>query len=53
MAGYSGTPLPKKLGIVPGCRFAVRHAPDGFAETLGDLPRRASGDVRCGRASTS
>ncbi len=38
MAGYSGTPLPKKLGITEGKRFAVRSAPAGFAETLGELP---------------
>ena len=35
-AGYSGTPLPKKLGIVGDAVFAVRHAPADFAETLGD-----------------
>lgn len=40
-AGYSGTPLPKKLGITEGVRFAVRNAPDGFAETLGELPPQA------------
>ena len=34
MAGYSGTPLPKKLGIEDGPRFAVKHPPDGFTETL-------------------
>lgn len=38
MAGYSGTPLPKKLGIKPGGRFATKHAPDGFAAMLGELP---------------
>ena len=38
MAGYSGTPLPKKLGIKDGTRFATKHAPDGFADTLGELP---------------
>ena len=38
MAGYSGTPLPKKLGIKPGARLGLVGAPDGFAETLGDLP---------------
>ena len=38
MAGYSGTPLPKKLGITEGKRFAVRSAPTGFADTLGELP---------------
>jgi hypothetical protein len=36
MAGYSGTPLFKKLGIKPGGRLAVISAPDGFA--IADLP---------------
>ncbi|MCE9622557.1 MAG: DUF3052 domain-containing protein [Actinomycetia bacterium] len=35
-AGYSGTPLPKKLGIVGDAVFTVLHAPPNFAETLGD-----------------
>ena len=38
MAGYSGTPLPKKLGIKEGMDVAFSGAPDGFAETLGELP---------------
>src|SRR3954469_1990796 len=39
MAGYSGTPLPRKLGIKPGHRVLLLGAPDGFAEgTLGELP---------------
>ena len=38
MAGYSGTPLPKKLGIKPYARVAVLRAPDGFEATLGELP---------------
>ena len=38
MAGYSGTPLPKKLGIKDGHRVAVVGAPDDFEETLGPLP---------------
>jgi hypothetical protein len=29
-AGYSGTPLPRKLGIKPGHRVTVLDAPDGF-----------------------
>jgi hypothetical protein len=33
---YSGTPLPKKLGIREGSRVLVLGAPDGF--TLGPLP---------------
>jgi hypothetical protein len=38
MTGYSGTPLPRKLGIKAGARLALIGAPDGFDETLGDLP---------------
>ena len=37
-AGYSGTPLPKKLGIKAGHRVAFPGAPGDFATTLGDLP---------------
>ncbi|HSS38071.1 MAG TPA: DUF3052 domain-containing protein [Polyangia bacterium] len=38
MAGYSGTPLPKKLGIKPAARLALVNAPADFAGTLGELP---------------
>jgi hypothetical protein len=38
VAGYSGTPLAKKLGIKPGQRVAFPSAPDGFSELLGELP---------------
>jgi hypothetical protein len=38
MAGYSGTPLPKKLGIQEGHCVALLHAPVGFEKTLGGLP---------------
>jgi hypothetical protein len=47
--GYSGTPLPRKLGIKPEARLALVNAPAGFDETLGELPpgvvvrRRAQG----------
>ena len=41
MAGYSGTPLPTKLGIKEGARVALIGAPEGFAATLGDLPAGA------------
>jgi hypothetical protein len=37
-AGYSGTPLPRKLGINAGARVAFVGAPDGFDITLGELP---------------
>lgn len=46
MAGYSGTPLARKLGIKPGARLALLGAPDGFEDTL-DLPE----DVRVLRAA--
>jgi hypothetical protein len=38
MAGYSGTPLPKKLGIKPGIVVALVNAPDPFERTLDPLP---------------
>ncbi|SRR5688572_994157 len=34
-AGYSGTPLAKKLGMKEGMAIAVVDAPDSFIETLG------------------
>ena len=37
-AGYSGTPLPRKLGMREGSRVLLVGAPDGFAATLGELP---------------
>jgi hypothetical protein len=38
MAGYSGTPLPKKLGIKAGARVALVRAPEGFESVLTPLP---------------
>ena len=38
MAGYSGTPLVKKLGIKPGMSLLILGAPPGYARTLGTLP---------------
>jgi hypothetical protein len=37
-AGYSGTPLPRKLGIEHGHRVATIGAPPGFAALLDPLP---------------
>jgi hypothetical protein len=42
--GYSGTPLPKKLGIKPGHRVLLLSAPEGFELDLPD-------DVKVGRAA--
>ena len=38
MAGYSGTPLAKKLGIKEGHRVVLLGAPDGFRALLDPLP---------------
>jgi hypothetical protein len=37
-AGYSGTPLARKLGIKEDHRVAVLHAPASFQGALGTLP---------------
>jgi hypothetical protein len=37
-AGYSGTPLPRKLGLKPGTQVAWLGAPLHFGELLGPLP---------------
>jgi hypothetical protein len=41
-AGYSGTPLVRKLGIKPSSRLGLIGAPDGFDVTLGALPADVS-----------
>lgn len=38
MAGYSGTPLIKKLGIVEGMRLSVLNAPIEFWSEIGKVP---------------
>ncbi|MGO9498162.1 MAG: DUF3052 domain-containing protein [Solirubrobacteraceae bacterium] len=50
-AGYSGTPLPRKLGIKVGARLALIGAPDGFDSTLGSLPDDVTVSRRLGRGS--
>jgi hypothetical protein len=45
MAGYSSTPLEKKLGIKPGQTVFLDHPPDGFAlaaATTTRLPKQTS-----------
>ncbi len=37
-AGYSGTPLPRKLGIREGSRLLLVDPPEDFGATLGELP---------------
>ncbi len=38
MAGYSGTPLAKKLGITAGNTVALLGAPGGFGDLVAPLP---------------
>lgn len=42
MAGYSGAPLPKKLGIKDGHRVAILDSPADFEKALGALPSTVS-----------
>ena len=50
-AGYSGTPLVKKLGLKAGMKACFVDAPDHYNDLLGDLPeplrllRRPGGDM--------
>jgi len=46
-AGYSGTPLPKKLGIKPDCVVALLDAPEHFPSTLGELPAGVTFQTNC------
>ena len=41
MAGYSSTPLAKKLGIKEGSRIGLVNAPKDFESELGELPHGA------------
>jgi len=49
LAGYSGTPLVKKLGIKPGMSVAIVGSPKGFRRELVGLPD----DVRLTKTSTT
>jgi hypothetical protein len=42
MAGYSETPLVKKLGLKEGYKAAIFHAPANYIQTLGELPARVT-----------
>jgi hypothetical protein len=41
-AGYSGTPLAKKLGIKPGFKIGLINAPGNYFDLFTDLP----GDIK-------
>jgi hypothetical protein len=48
-AGYSGTPLVKKLGIAPGAKVLVRNEPKDYWDWISPLPE---GVVAMTRAAT-
>jgi hypothetical protein len=50
MAGYSGTPLVKKLGIKPGARVQFLNTPRGFdvSELVAGAKTVRTGEVDCG-----
>jgi len=47
MAGYSGTPLVKKLGIKDGFTVQFKHAPAHLGDLIGPLPTGVT-ESRCG-----
>lgn len=46
--GYSGTPLPRKLGITAGSRVLLINPPGGYRLTLAPLPERVVFATRAG-----
>jgi hypothetical protein len=48
--GYSGTPLPRKLGLKPAMQLCLLDAPDTYEQLLGGWP---DGVLRCTQADRS
>jgi hypothetical protein len=46
MAGYSGTPLPQKLGIKPGLAIVTINAPANYRRLLGTVPEHVTFSAR-------
>ena len=42
MAGYSKTPLVKKLGIKEGFKVVILNSPQNYQQTLGELPENVT-----------
>jgi hypothetical protein len=51
MAGYSGTPLARKLGIKEGCRLFLSHAPKHYPALVAPLPDGVQLVGRMGRTT--
>ncbi len=52
MAGYSGTPLPRKLGIKPGLTVVTSNAPPNYRRLLGRIPEGVTFSDRVKRDSS-
>ncbi|HEY6401952.1 MAG TPA: hypothetical protein VI479_11115 [Blastocatellia bacterium] len=50
LAGYSGAPLPKKLGVKSNSTVALLGAPKDFEQTMGELPEGVKLKNRADRA---
>jgi hypothetical protein len=50
-AGYSKTPLAKKLGIVANSRVVAKHAPRDYAQWLAPMPAGAGFDAVVSQAT--
>jgi hypothetical protein len=50
-AGYSGTPLAKKLGIKEGARVLTLRAPAGYLDLLAPLPNDVMFDKKLSQAT--
>jgi hypothetical protein len=51
-AGYSGTPLPQKLGIKPGLTVITINAPPNYCRLLGTIPEGVTFSDRLGPDSS-
>ena len=50
--GYSGTPLPKKLGLKDSTRLLVINEPSGYEALLGEPPPGLIRDARLTKSTT-
>lgn len=51
-AGYSGTPLPKKLGLTERSRLLVVNEPPEYLELVGPLPQGLRKDTHLTKTTT-
>ena len=51
MAGYSGTPLAKKLGLKPGSKVVLARAPKDYLDLIAPVPPNVSVGARISPAT--